>query len=133
MRSMMAIAFQTQEIPHAKRCVNTLLLLAATPSALDALSFAFGLTHWHRRLDHRGGCQKVRRQLHVGAKGPAQHLIIFSATAIGFEPPDERRGVFGAEIDLLEILEKFEASKQHGFHNLLKGYHMSGVGIRDRI
>jgi hypothetical protein len=96
MRPMMAMVFQTKEIPHANSCVNTLLLLAAPPSAFGALSVAFCLTRWQRRLDQRGCCQQVRRQLHVGANGPDQHLIIFGATAIGFEPPDERRGVFGA-------------------------------------
>jgi hypothetical protein len=128
---MIAMSFQKQEIPHATSRVNTPLQLAATPSALGALALAFCLMPWRRRLDHRGCCQKVRRQLHVGANGPDQHLVIFGATVLGCEPPDERQGVFGAQIDLLEILKKFEVSKHHGFH--LKGYRMSGVGIRGRI
>ena len=73
----------------------------------------------------------VRRYLGMGSYHRDQHLIIFGATAIGFKPPDECQGVFGAQIDLLEILEEFEASKHHGFH--LKGDHMSGVGSRGRI
>ena len=131
MQSMIVRSFQKEEIPHAKSRVNTPLPLAATPSALGALSLAVYLTRWRSRLDHRGGCRQVRRQLHVGTHGPDQHLVILGATAIGFEPPDERQGVVGAQINLLEILEEFEASKHHGFH--LKGYHMSGVGIRGRI
>jgi hypothetical protein len=128
---MIARSFQKKEILHAPSRVNTPLQLGATPSALGALLLAFCLTRWRRRLDHRGCCQKVRRQLHVGANGPEQHLVIFGATASGFKPPYECQGVFGASIDLLEILEEFEASQHHGFH--LKGYHMSGVGIRGRI
>lgn len=128
---MMAIAYQKKEIPHATSRVNTPLPLAPPPRVFGALSRAFCLTLWRRRLDHRGRSQQVRRQLHVGAHGPHQHLVIFDATAIGFKPADQHQGVFGAEIDLLEILEEFETSKHHGFH--LQGYHMSGVEIRRRF
>ena len=130
MQSMIAMSFHKKEIPHAKSRVNTLLPLAP-PRALGALALAFCLMRCQRQLDLRRCCQKVRRQLHVGTNGPDQHLVIFGATAIGFEPPNERQGVFGAQIDLLEILEEFEASKHHGFH--LKGYYMSGVEVRGRI
>lgn len=128
---MIAIACQTKEIPHVTSRVNTPLPLAPPPRVFGALSLAFCLTPWRRRLDHRGGCQKVRRQLPVGAHGPDQHLVICGATAIGFKPPDERQGIFGAQIDLVEILEEFETSKHHGFH--LMGNPLSGVEIRGRI
>ena len=128
---MIAIACQKKELPHATSHVNTPLPLAPPPRVFGALSLAFCLTPWRRRLDHRGRCQQVCRQLHVGAHGPHQHLVIFDATAIGFKPSDQRQGVFGAEIDLLEILEEFETSKHHGFY--LKSYHMSGVEIRGRV
>ena len=132
MRSLMAMSCQQKEIPHATSCVNTPLPLAATPRTLGTpLLLAFCLTPWRRRLDLRGCCQNVCRQLHVGANGPDQHLIIFGATAIGFKPPKKRQGVFEAQIDLLEVLEECEASKHHGFH--LKGSHISGVEIRGRI
>jgi hypothetical protein len=50
----------------------------------------------------------------VGSNDPDQHLVIFSATAIGFKPPYQPQGLFRAQIDLLEIGEQFEVSKHDG-------------------
>ena len=55
----MALSWQPKEMPHAKSRVNTPLPLAATPSALGALSRAFCFTRWRRRLDHRGCSHSV--------------------------------------------------------------------------
>src|SRR5205807_426434 len=90
--SMLVMSLRTREIPHSGSHVNTPIQLAAmaAASAFGALTLAFCLAPWRRRLDDRGGCQEVRRQLGVGSHNPDQHLVILGATAIAFKPPYER-------------------------------------------
>jgi hypothetical protein len=64
----------------------------------------------------------------VGPHDPDQCLIVLGATAIGFKPPDQYQGLFRTEMDLLEILKKFEVSKHDRLH--LKGDQASSVGPR---
>ena len=64
----------------------------------------------------------------MGSNDPDQHLVILGTTAIGFKPPHQRQGFFRAQIDLLEILEEFEASKHDRLH--CKGEQVQGVEIR---
>jgi hypothetical protein len=64
----------------------------------------------------------------VGPHDPDQRLIVLGATAIGFKPPDQYQGLFRTEMDLLEVLKKFEVSKHDRLH--LQGDQASGVGTR---
>jgi hypothetical protein len=63
----------------------------------------------------------------VGPRNPDQRLIVLRTTGISFKPPHQRQGLFKTEIDLVEVLEKFEASKHDGLH--LKGDQASDVGM----
>lgn len=116
---MITRSLRKKEIPHCASRVNTPTQLAAmtVASPLGALTLAFALARWRRRQGGRGRVQEVRRQLGVGSNDPDQHLVILGATAIRFKPSHERQGVFGAQIDLLEILEEFEVSKHDGLHS----------------
>jgi hypothetical protein len=46
--------------------------------------------------------------LAVGAPDPDQHLLILGATAIGFQAPPQRQGLFRTQIDLAEITKEFQ-------------------------
>jgi hypothetical protein len=68
----------------------------------------------------------------VGPHDPDQRLIVLRATGSGFKASHQRQGLFRTEMDLVEVLEKFEstaqASKHDGLH--LKGDQASGVGMK---
>jgi hypothetical protein len=70
----------------------------------------------------------IGRQRGVGPYDPDQRLIVLRATGIRFKPPHQLQGFFRTEMDLVEILEKFETSKHDGLH--FKGDHASDVGMR---
>ena len=73
----------------------------------------------------QGRFQPIGRQRGVGPHDPDQRLIVLRTTGISFKPPHQRQGLFRTEIDLVEVLEKFEASKHDGLH--LKGDHAAVV------
>src|SRR5687767_10909023 len=102
MGSMIARSLRKQEIPQWANRVNTPMRLAARapPSALGAPSLAFARGRWPRGLGARGRFHEVRRQLGVGLNDPDQYLVILGTAALGFKPPPQRQGVFGAQIDL---------------------------------
>jgi hypothetical protein len=64
----------------------------------------------------------------VGPHDPEQRLRVLRATGIGFKPSDQYQGLFRTEMDLLEVLKKFEVSKHDRLY--LKGDQASGVGTR---
>ena len=75
-----------------------------------------------------GRFQPIGRQRGVGPYDPDQCLIVLRATGIRFKPPHQLQGFFRTEIDLMEILEKFETSKHDGLH--FKGDQASDIGMR---
>ena len=130
MRLPLALSVGTRDVTYPARRVNTPAHLAAraATSPLGALTLAGRPACGCRPFKGRGRFQPISRQRGVGPHDPDQRLIVLRATGIGFKPPHQRQGLFRTEIDLVEVLEKFEASKHDGLH--LKGDQASGVGMR---
>jgi hypothetical protein len=131
MRLSLALPVGARDVTHAARRVNTHAHLAAraATSPLGALTLAGRPACGGRPFKGRGRFPPIiGRQRRVGPHDPDQRLIVLRATGIGFKPPHQRQGVFRTEIDLVKVLEKFEASKHDRFY--LNGDQASGVGMR---
>jgi hypothetical protein len=134
MRLSLALPVGARDVTHAARRVNTYAHLAAraATSPLGALTLAGRPACGGRPFKGRGRFPPIiGRQRRVGPHDPAQRLIVLRATGIGFKPPHQRQGVFRTEIDLVKVLEKFEASKHDGLH--LNGDQASGVYERSAL
>ena len=131
MRLSLALPVGARDVTHAARRVNTHahLTARAATSPLGALTLPGRPACGGRLCKGRGRFPPIiGRQRRVGPHDPDQRLIVLRATGIGFQPPHQRQGFFRTEIDLVKVLEKFEASKHDGFH--LNGAQASGVGMR---
>lgn len=130
MRLPLALSVGTREVTHAARRVKTHAHLAvwAATSSPGALTLAGRPTRGSRPFKGWGRFPPIGRQRGVGSYDPDQRLIVPRATGIGFKPLHQRQGLFRTEIDLMEVLEKFETSKHDGLH--LKEDQASGVGLR---
>ena len=131
MRLPLALSGGARDVTHAARRVNTHTHLAARAATrpLGALPLARRPVCEGRPFKGWGRFQPIiGRQHGVGPHDPDQHLIVLRATGIGFQPPHQRQGLFRIEIDLMKVLEKFEASKHDGLP--LKEAQASGVDIR---
>ena len=93
----------------------------AVASALGARSLVLSREHGQRPLQVRQDSPIIGRQLGVGANDPDQRLVILDTAAIGCKSSDQRQTFFGAQIDLLHILEEFEVSKHDGLHTTERG------------
>ena len=115
---------------HAARRVNPHAPLAAraATSPLGALTLAGRPACGGRPFQGRGRFQPIGRQRGVGPHDPDQRLRVLRTTGISCKPPHQRQGLFRTEMDLVEVLEKFEASKHDELH--LKGDQASDVGLR---
>ena len=130
MRWPLALSMGPRDVPHAARRVNPHAHLAtrAAPGPLGALTLVGWPAHGGRPLKGSGRFQPIGRQRGVGPHDPDQRLIVLQTTGISFKPPHQHQDLFRTEIDLVEVLEKFETSKHDGLH--LKGDQASGVGMR---
>ena len=130
MRLPLARSVGPRDGTHAARRVNTPAPLAARAATrpLGALTLAGRPARGGRPLKGQGRFQPIGRQRGVGPHDPDQRLIVLRTTGISFKPPHQRQGLFRTEIDLVEVLEQFEASKHDELH--LKGDQASDVGLR---
>ena|SRR5207249_5906089 len=130
MRLTLALSVGPRDVTHAARRVNTPAHLAtrAAPGPLGALTLVGWPAHGGRPLKGSGRFPPIGRQRGVGPYDPDQRLIVLRATGISFKPPPPHQGLFRTEIDLVEVLEKFETSKHDGLH--FKGDQASDVGMR---
>ena len=119
MRLPLALSVGARDVTHAARRVNTYTHLAAraAPSPLGALTLARRPARGGRPCQGRGRFQPIiGRQRGVSPHDPDQRLIVLRATGIGFKPSHQCQGLFRTEIDLVKVLEKFEASKHDELH-----------------
>ena len=130
MRLTLALSVGTRDVTHAARRVNTHAHLAvrAATSSLGALTLAGRPARGGRPFKGQGRFQPIGRQRGVGSHDPDQRLRVLRTTGISFKPSQQRQGLFRTEIDLVEVLEKFEASKHDELH--LKGDQALDVGLR---
>jgi hypothetical protein len=130
MRLPLALSVGTRDVTYATRHVNTHAHLAAraATSPLGVLTLAGRPACGGRPCKGRGRFPPLGRQRGVGPHDPDQRLIVLRTTGISFKPPHQRQGLFRTEIDLVEVLEKFEASKHDGLH--LKEDQASDVGMQ---
>ena len=103
------------------------LATRAAPGPLGTRTLAGRPARGGRPFQSQGRFRPIGRQRGVGPHDPGQRLIVLRTTGISFKPPHQRQSLFRTEIDLVEVLEKFEASKHDGLH--LKGDQASDVGM----